>query len=37
MLAVFREKPLAAKGREPTKDETTELVEGTGKVLKTVF
>lgn len=26
-----------AKGREPTKDEITELVEGTGKVLKTVF
>jgi hypothetical protein len=26
-----------AKGREPTKEEITELVEGTGKVLKTVF
>jgi hypothetical protein len=26
-----------AKGREPTKDEISELVEGTGKVLKTVF
>jgi hypothetical protein len=26
-----------AKGREPTKDEITELVEGTGKVLKTIF
>lgn len=26
-----------AKGREPTKEEIAELVEGTGKVLKTVF
>jgi hypothetical protein len=26
-----------AKGREPTKDEISELVEGTGKVLKTIF
>lgn len=26
-----------AKGREPTKDEIAELVEGTGKVIKTVF
>lgn len=26
-----------AKGSEPTKDEITELVEGTGKVLKTIF
>ncbi len=26
-----------AKGREPTKDEITELVDGTSKVLKTVF
>ncbi|WP_422050122.1 hypothetical protein [Shimia sp.] len=26
-----------AKGREPTKEEISELVEGTGKVLKTVF
>lgn len=26
-----------AKGREPTKDEITELVEGTSKVLKTIF
>ena len=26
-----------AKGREPTKDEITELVEGAGKVIKTIF